>query len=52
MEPIDDDSITKRISLQHYNETATTNEQRDAEDWMVVEIIPDSPNDRDDNMSE
>ena len=53
IEPMDDDSTTKRISLQHgKHETATANEQYDTEDWMDIEMIPDSPNDPDYNMSE
>ena len=51
MEPMDDDCTTKQISLQHY-EIATSNEQHGTQDWMDDEIIPDSPNDRDDMMSE
>ena len=53
IEQLDHDSTTKRISLQHdKHETATANVQHNTEDWMDVEMIPDSPNDRDDNMSE
>eukprot|EP00804_Cyclotella_cryptica_P015217 CCRYP_000749-RA/>CCRYP_000749-RA protein AED:0.02 eAED:0.02 QI:387/1/1/1/1/1/3/1737/1030 len=50
---IDDDSNTKRISLEHgKNEATRVHEQHDAEDVMDIEMIPDSPNDRDENMSE
>ena len=53
IEQMDDDSTSKRTSLQDdKHETATANEQQDTEDWMDIEMIPDSPNDRDDNMSE